>query len=407
MSAEPRVMTRDELYDLVWSKPMTRIAAELGISDVMLGKLCRKLDVPRPPRGYWRKVTTGQRVPKSALPRARKGLQSSMTIYPQPPSPPKPAIAPNIAERLAAERQETNKIVVPDCLETPHVLVERARHILAKTRANDEGLSVAPASRSCLNIQVSPGSLERALRIMNTLIHALERRGYAVSLAADKGGTWVLTPEGRVQLRLTETVDRIETEQYRAAKASNPYVFLQREEKWIFKPTGRFKLTAIDEDGDKRKLWNDSPKRPLEQRLNRVIAGIILAAENCRLHRIELAEARRKREEEEQRRIEQAHRRRELERLAKMFEEQATQWSRCEGLRAFLQACEHSLTAARGVTALTRGSAEDMWLRWASEYVQHLDPLLNGAVTQAIREVASSTAVRESLNRRQTNSEIS
>lgn len=46
-------LTRKELYDLVWSKPRSEIAHELGVSDVYLGKLCRDMNVPAPARGYW------------------------------------------------------------------------------------------------------------------------------------------------------------------------------------------------------------------------------------------------------------------------------------------------------------------------------------------------------------------
>ena len=46
-------LTREELYELVWSKPMTHVAKELGVSNVMVGKLCREKIVPKPPRGYW------------------------------------------------------------------------------------------------------------------------------------------------------------------------------------------------------------------------------------------------------------------------------------------------------------------------------------------------------------------
>ena len=87
MRSESRQLTRDELYELVWSKPTTRVAMELGISDVMVGKLCRKLGVPKPKPGHWRKVGTGQRVPKPPLPRAQKGQQTTVWITPQPPSP--------------------------------------------------------------------------------------------------------------------------------------------------------------------------------------------------------------------------------------------------------------------------------------------------------------------------------
>jgi len=44
---------REEFYQLVWSRPRTTIAKELGISDVRVGKLCRDMNVPAPPRGYW------------------------------------------------------------------------------------------------------------------------------------------------------------------------------------------------------------------------------------------------------------------------------------------------------------------------------------------------------------------
>ena len=44
-------ISREELYDLVWAKPMTHVAKDLGISDVMLGKLCKEQLVPKPPSG--------------------------------------------------------------------------------------------------------------------------------------------------------------------------------------------------------------------------------------------------------------------------------------------------------------------------------------------------------------------
>jgi len=46
-------ITREELYELVWSMPMTRASKQLGVSDVMLGRVCRERRVPRPPQGYW------------------------------------------------------------------------------------------------------------------------------------------------------------------------------------------------------------------------------------------------------------------------------------------------------------------------------------------------------------------
>lgn len=57
-------LTREALYELVWSKPMRSAAADVGISDVGLKKRCRGLGVPVPPQGYWNKVLAGHRMPE-------------------------------------------------------------------------------------------------------------------------------------------------------------------------------------------------------------------------------------------------------------------------------------------------------------------------------------------------------
>ena len=58
-----RALTRRELFDLVWARPVTVVAAELGISDVALHKVCRKHRVPVPGRGYWARKAAGQSPP--------------------------------------------------------------------------------------------------------------------------------------------------------------------------------------------------------------------------------------------------------------------------------------------------------------------------------------------------------
>jgi hypothetical protein len=45
-------LTRRQLYDLVWSKPMRDAAATIPMSDVGLKKVCRKNQIPVPPQGY-------------------------------------------------------------------------------------------------------------------------------------------------------------------------------------------------------------------------------------------------------------------------------------------------------------------------------------------------------------------
>jgi hypothetical protein len=58
---------RTTLYEQVWSQPVQEVAKSYRISGVMLGKVCRKLQVPVPPRGYWARVQNGYKEKKPGL----------------------------------------------------------------------------------------------------------------------------------------------------------------------------------------------------------------------------------------------------------------------------------------------------------------------------------------------------
>jgi hypothetical protein len=61
-------LTREQLYELVWSKPMQHLAKDYGISDRAMAKLCARNQVPVPPRGYWAKKSSGHKVVRPPLP---------------------------------------------------------------------------------------------------------------------------------------------------------------------------------------------------------------------------------------------------------------------------------------------------------------------------------------------------
>lgn len=60
-------LTRQALYDLVWSRPRTTLAKELGVSDVAIGKHCAKSHVPAPPMGYWARLSAGGKPRRTPL----------------------------------------------------------------------------------------------------------------------------------------------------------------------------------------------------------------------------------------------------------------------------------------------------------------------------------------------------
>jgi hypothetical protein len=70
---------RKVLYEQVWSEPALTVAKSYGVSSVWLGKVCRQLNVPVPPRGYWARVRSGGKGKKPPLPKLRMNPESTET----------------------------------------------------------------------------------------------------------------------------------------------------------------------------------------------------------------------------------------------------------------------------------------------------------------------------------------
>lgn len=66
----PIALSRKELYRRVWSEPLGTVARGVGLSGSALAKICNRLLVPYPTRGYWVKVAAGQKPPREPLPAA-------------------------------------------------------------------------------------------------------------------------------------------------------------------------------------------------------------------------------------------------------------------------------------------------------------------------------------------------
>jgi integrase len=71
---------REVLYELVWTMPITEIAQQFGVSNVAIGKLCRRAAIPTPWRGYWPCTSAGQRLERTPLPEAPAGLSDLLRV---------------------------------------------------------------------------------------------------------------------------------------------------------------------------------------------------------------------------------------------------------------------------------------------------------------------------------------
>jgi hypothetical protein len=81
---KPTNITREELYRQVWATPMSRLGTRYGISGNGLKKICVRLNVPYPTRGYWAKLGAGKSVRQTPLPQPLVGTPLQVTITPTP-----------------------------------------------------------------------------------------------------------------------------------------------------------------------------------------------------------------------------------------------------------------------------------------------------------------------------------
>jgi len=74
------MVSREELYELVWSMSMTKVAENFSVSGSYMARVCSLLRVPRPERGYWAKLDVGK---ASAVPELPETLPGDQLFWPQ------------------------------------------------------------------------------------------------------------------------------------------------------------------------------------------------------------------------------------------------------------------------------------------------------------------------------------
>lgn len=281
---------------------------------------------------------------------------------------PEVSLSEDVAKRIMVEQCPEQKIEVPKRLGKTHRLF--TGHLTDWRSASvDEYGAIRQGSLRQLKIRVSPKSLSRAVRIMNTLLLELETRGYPVSVSVGYKKVLCVSINGEpVEFGIEEKFRRTELTQDK----------LRQDNSWSYRrykyvPTGILML-KIDEYVDGlQKSWSDGKTMQLEACLNAFMVGLLKAAEALKARRLQreqeaLArlEAERRRQEEEQKRQEELARRQSLLK-------EAESWTKAQQLRAYLSAVKEALIKKHGV--IQQGSKADQWLTWAYQQAEAFDPL--------------------------------
>lgn len=369
-----RVFTREEFYELVWSKPMTHLAKEFAMSDVALHKICRKHDIPNPPLGWWAKKAAGQKVKRKPLPKAPKGAPEKVIISGGHlgPEPDVVISAREQARVLASSHVDDDDVV--------HPIVERTIGRLRKTKLSAQGL-VAIRESALIACEVAPQSIERLRLILGRITAAAAVQGF--KLVAGENAAMFERAGESLRFSVKETLRRVkhelsEKEQAEEAKwqrkmerryrNSWDWEFHPRPKfpEWDYHPTGQlsFELEEVHISGGQspRKSFRDAKVQRIESMANDIAVGMaaLLAAKiDQRLKR----EEQQRKWEEERRQREAAQRARKIEeRRAAALSEILSELEQLDRLRRLLR-----LISPQGGLELSGRVGE--FISWSEQYL--------------------------------------
>ena len=310
------VYDRETLYKEVWESPVTEVAKRYKVSDVAIHKVCKALEIPTPPAGYWAKLRAGKPASVITLPKSDKaskkaGIQTGVTHQSEAEMETLTFLS---GEDRSVILAVASQILLPDEEARMHSKIITHRKAVAewkKQHKSDDNRSwnrrnsdPAPS----LAESISDEALPRACRIIDALIKAMEPLG--CSLTNDLG--FVVNGE-TVHLSFSESQDqtshvltkdenmqllKYEDERRHSSWASKPQI---RKYDYIF--NGRLSLAV-----NGRKSFRDCKSYVLEDRLGDIMIELYEAAEEIKKDREAREEAERKRQEEERRKEERRKR---------------------------------------------------------------------------------------------------
>lgn len=370
------IYEREILYEEVWEKPVIAVAKKYGVSDVTIHKICKSLDIPTPPHGYWAKVYAGKAVTKIPLPESDKPSQKSGI---RTDLEAKQKIEIGALEFLDEEEKSmifviANQIQLPDKKAKMHHQIIEHRRLLAEWSKNNRradgsyrGSRHSRGLAPFLADSVSEETLHRVFHMLDALIHAMEPLG--CSLTNDL--QFVVRGE-TVPLIITESMDKVshintkeenmqllkyEEDRKRHSYASRPNI---RKYDYIY--NGRLSITVY-----KLKSYRDCKTYVLEDRLGDILIQMYGASNLLRKEREKREEAERKRKEEERLREEYRNNYNdEVDRIIALTN-LAEDYDTAYMIRQYISAVETSKVLDEKTLA---------WIEWAKAKADWFDPII-------------------------------
>lgn len=348
-----RKFTRQELYDLVWSKPMTTLAKEFNLSDNGLRKICRKNDIPLPNAGHWAKVQFGYKTTKIQLSKQKSSAEKLIEINVDSDKSLSLVNSPNFLDYIINNKR-LNLNVSKRLSTTNKLIIDAQSHIRTDKKSWNPASEISYTPKGFLDLAVAPKNVSRAFRIYDCLIRNLELLDYKIQ--CDFSETQIISFDNhKVKLSFRE--------KYSIVESINKNGWKTRD----FIPNGTF---SIKIDGFGLSEIKDSEKKSIEEQIPKILAKIEFRIQEIRDYRIKQAER-----EKEKARIEEIARKvqqRKDDELNKFrnFINSAHRWKKYIVLKEYydMVCSEHE-----------KGNEikDNDWILWAKEKLDWYNPLLD------------------------------
>lgn len=379
MEQEKIVFERDKLYLLVWSKPMIHLAKDFGISDVGLRKICKKLEIPLPPAGFWIRKELNRPVKITPLPPLKKGNDTHTHFKREIYESEKLELTQETKALIDAELSEENKIHVPDSCNQFHHLVRKTIQSLRNDKWQQNG--IASAGYECLDIRVSPALFQRAGLIMDTLVRELKKRKMLPYWSEENNhrGFFVNVRGEEISFRLTEKLNRT---MYSESQIKKLY---PNKQPWEIKkyediPSGNLVLTIKDSEyPGVYKRFKDQKSKRIEDQLNNFIVALYEYSDLQKDRRVKEAERQRQMRIEQEKAYEREERIRKENEKIKILLDQISSWQKSKTIREFADFYRQKLIQIHGM--IEAGSAPDQYLTWVNTIADRFDPFVEKSYT--------------------------
>jgi hypothetical protein len=395
-------LTREQLYQLVWSESIKRLSKQIGISDVAIAKHCRKLNVPVPERGYWAKLQARQRVIQPSLPPRDLGTPTQVKMA----GTLGPELLTRINSALSIDDPEGESIAL---------LSERFRQRLGNISAPRNYSKGHPAITNLLKkgeilrrqflgrsspwnrLRSSSATEQRRLRIINGLFLAFYRVGWRALAGADARELRIRAGKVTAKCKIDVVAGMTNAPPKKGWGGAYDRLFVSISD--------HHKVTAYTT------RWEDRDECLLEQQLTDVVVGIAVVAElllrrgiKTQAPWLQQGEARRSAHEvdgeAEQRPDEPGAAEEDPKRLALLAS--AAAWREANNVRAYVAAVRNATEGN-----LEKGQFET-WARWALSQANRIDPLSSGRVfggpdqSRCGREPGPARSARKPARRKST-----